>query len=54
MTINVTLFDQMARDPRLKGVVGDFTSSSLLEIDNESQPTFELGPSRFRSSSTRI
>ena len=41
MTINVTLFNRMARDPRLKGVVGDFTSSSLLEIDNESQPTFE-------------
>jgi pyochelin synthetase len=41
MTINMTLFNRMARDPRLKGVVGDFTSSSLIGIDNESQPTFE-------------
>ena len=41
MTINLTLFNRMARDPRLKGVVGDFTSSSLIGIHNESQPTFE-------------
>ncbi len=41
MTINLTLFNRMARDPRLKGVVGDFTSSSLIGIDNERQPTFE-------------
>ena len=41
MTINLTLFNRMARDPRLKGVVGDFTSSSLVGIDNDSQPTFE-------------
>jgi hypothetical protein len=41
MTINLTLFNRMARDPRLKGVVGDFTSSCLIGIDNESQPTFE-------------
>ena len=40
MTINLTLFNRMACDPRLKGVVGDFTSSSLVGIDNDSQPTF--------------
>jgi pyochelin synthetase len=41
ITINLTLFNRMARDPRLKGVVGDFTSSSLLGIDNDCQSTFE-------------
>jgi hypothetical protein len=40
-TINLTLFSRIARDPRLKGVVGDFTSSCLLAIENESDTTFE-------------
>lgn len=41
MTINMTLFNRIARDPRLKGVVGDFTSSCLLAIDNEAEATLE-------------
>lgn len=40
MTLNVTLFNKMARDSRLGGVVGDFTSTLPLAVDNESEDTF--------------
>jgi pyochelin synthetase len=40
-TINLTLFSRVARDPRLNGVAGDFTSSCLLAIENERDTTFE-------------
>lgn len=40
MTLNLTLFNKMARDDRLAGVVGDFTSTLLLAVDNESEDTF--------------
>ena len=40
-TINVTLFNRMARDPRLKNVMGDYTSSLLLGVTNHDAVTFE-------------
>jgi amino acid adenylation domain-containing protein len=40
-TINMTLFSRMARDPRLKNVIGDYTSSLLLGVDNAGAATFE-------------
>jgi amino acid adenylation domain-containing protein len=40
-TINVTLFSRTARDPRLKNVMGDFTSTVLLGVGNCDQATFE-------------
>jgi pyochelin synthetase len=40
MTVNLTLFNRMARDDRLAGVVGDFTSSTLLAVDNENEDRF--------------
>jgi len=41
MTINLTLFEKMARDPRLQNVVGNFTSSLLVEVDTEKSANFE-------------
>ena len=40
-TINLTLFNRMPLHAQVNDIVGDFTSLTLLEIDNSSKGTFE-------------
>ncbi len=40
-TINMPILNRIARDQRLKNVIGDFTSNVLLAICNCEEPTFE-------------
>ena len=39
-TINLTLFNRLPLHPDVEKVVGDFTSSTLLEVDNRGQDSF--------------
>ena len=39
-TINLTLFNRLPLHPDVDKVVGDFTSSTLLEVDNRGQDSF--------------
>lgn len=39
-TINLTLFNRLPLHPQVNDIVGDFTSLTLLEVDNETPDTF--------------
>lgn len=41
-TINLTLFNRLPMHPEVNKIVGDFTSTSLLAVDNSGQGTFEV------------
>lgn len=40
-TINLTLFNRLPLHPQINDIIGDFTSVSLLEIDNSPADTFD-------------
>jgi amino acid adenylation domain-containing protein len=39
--INLTLFNRLPLHPQVNEVIGDFTSVTMLEVDNAAQPTFQ-------------
>ena len=40
-TLNLTLFNRLPLHPQVNDIVGDFTSLTLLEVDNSAEETFE-------------
>jgi amino acid adenylation domain-containing protein len=47
-TINLTLFNRLPLHPQVNQIVGDFTSSTLLAVDNSGQDTFEVRARRIQ------
>jgi amino acid adenylation domain-containing protein len=47
-TINLTLFNRLPLHPQVNKIVGDFTSTSLLAVDNSGQDTFEVRARRIQ------
>jgi amino acid adenylation domain-containing protein len=41
LTINLTLFNRLPLHPQVNDIVGDFTSLTLLEVDNSQRESFE-------------
>ncbi|MGA9769788.1 MAG: amino acid adenylation domain-containing protein, partial [Blastocatellia bacterium] len=47
-TINLTLFNRLPMHPQVNSIVGDFTSLTLLEVDNAQGDCFELRARRLQ------
>ncbi|MFH0962801.1 MAG: amino acid adenylation domain-containing protein [Planctomycetota bacterium] len=47
-TINLTLFNRLPLHPQVNDIVGDFTSLSLLEVDDSAQGSFEARAKRLQ------
>lgn len=47
-TLNLTLFNRLPLHPQVNDIVGDFTSSILLEVDDSTQDTFEARAQRLQ------
>jgi amino acid adenylation domain-containing protein/non-ribosomal peptide synthase protein (TIGR01720 family) len=47
-TINLTLFNRLPLHPQVNDIVGDFTSLTLLEVDNSAIETFEARARRLQ------
>ncbi|MGA9769875.1 MAG: beta-ketoacyl synthase N-terminal-like domain-containing protein, partial [Blastocatellia bacterium] len=47
-TINLTLFNRLPMHPQVNSIVGDFTSLTLLEVDNTEGDTFEARAKRLQ------
>lgn len=48
-TINLTLFNRLPLHPEVNQIIGDFTSSSLLAIDNSEQNSFTVRAKRIQA-----
>ncbi len=48
LTINLTLFNRLPLHPQVQDILGDFTSITLLEVDNSTPAGFELRARRLQ------
>ena len=47
-TVNLTLFNRLPMHPQVNDIVGDFTSLTLLAVDNSSEATFDVRAQRLQ------
>jgi non-ribosomal peptide synthetase component F len=47
-TLNLTLFNRLALHPQVDEIIGDFTSLTLLEVDNAMPGTFKVRAQRLQ------